>query len=182
MHRCSLIILIFCTLSLSAQNTDFIILKKGSKTIKTYFGGSNIEFVTTSGAYRDGVISRIKKDSIYIQEFLIRRLTTQLGFYIIDTAGSFSYVYHYKQVKSIGREQKNFNWRGSGAALLGGGTLLTLGSGVMYVSDREKFSPVLMAASTGLATAGYFMGKSGNKGIVIGKKNYRLQYMNLSNK
>ncbi|HMJ48023.1 MAG TPA: hypothetical protein VK498_11885 [Ferruginibacter sp.] len=179
MKGCMLLILFFTCNVLRAQS-DFIILKKGSKTIRTYFQGSNIEFMTTTGIYRNGLINKIKHDSIYLQEFLVRQVMTTLGFYVIDTAGSFRYIYHYNQVKSIGREQKNFNWKGSGAALLGGGTLLTLASGISYLADKDKFSPSLMAASAGLALAGYFMGKGG-KGIVIGKKNYKLLYMSLSN-
>ena len=76
--------------------------------------------------------------------------------------------------------QKKFNVAGSGAALLGGGILLTLSSGVVYLADRKKFSPALMASSAALAVAGYFMSGSGTKGIVVGKKHYHLQYMSVS--
>jgi hypothetical protein len=55
--------------------------------------------------------------------------------------------------------------------------LLTLGSGIEYLADRKHFSGTLMAASAGLAVAGYFLSKSGSKGMVVGKKGYRLQYM-----
>ena len=177
MKHCLLLILFFTAYVLKAQPSDFIILKKGNKTIRTYFQGSNIEFITINGAYRNALITNIQKDSIYLREFLVRQVITRLGFYIIDTAGSFRYTYHVNQVKSIGKDAKNFNWKGSGAALLGGGTLLTLASGISYIADKEKFSPALLAASAGLAVAGYFMAKSG-KGMIIGKK-YKLQYMSL---
>jgi hypothetical protein len=49
----------------------------------------------------------------------------------------------------------------------------------VYVADREKFSPALLGAAVGLATVGYFMSKSGSKGIVIGKKGYQFQYINM---
>lgn len=165
---------------LYAQQSDFIILKKNNKTIQTFYAGTNIEFVTSGGAYRNALITQIKNDSIFLQEFLIRRIPSTLGFLITDTAGSFRYVYHYNQIKSFGRDNKHFNTGGSGAALLGGGTLLALGSGVVYLADRKKFSPGLLAASAGLAAAGFFMVKAGNKRMVIGKNNYTLQYMNMS--
>ena len=163
-----------------AQPSDFIILKKKDKTIKRFYAGTQMEFVTTTGAYRDALITRIANDSLYLQEFLIRRVPTQLGYFITDTAGSFRYVYHYNQVASIGKPQKGFNVRGSGAALLGGGIVLTLASGVVYLADREKFSPALLIASVGLGTLGYFMSKAGGKGIVIGKKNYSLEFIKLT--
>jgi len=167
-----------------AQNADFIILKKKGRTIQTFFSGSNIAFTSTTGGYLNASISGIKDDTIYLKEYIIRYLPTTLGTYIIDTAGSYSYKYHYNQVAAIGQKAKtNFNTKGSGAALLGGGILLTLGSGVVYLADREKFSAPLLIAAAGLGTLGYFMarGKKGGGGMVIGKK-YKLVYMNMSNK
>jgi hypothetical protein len=165
-----------------AQPSDFLILKKNKKPIQYFYAGSQIQFVTTTGAYRDALINQIKNDTLYLQEFLVQRLPTTLGTYIIDTAGSFRYAYHYNQVGSFGKPpNKGFDVSGSGAALLGGGVLLTLASGVSYIADKEKFSPELLVASAGLATAGYFMSRIGRKGMVIGKK-YQLQYMNMTSK
>ncbi len=179
-----IILPIFCLLAghAFAQQGDFIILKKGDKALKNFFAGLPIEFMTVDGAYRNALITSIAKDSIYLQEFLVRRLPTVYGTYVNDTAGSFRYVYHYQQIKSFGKEAgKGFNVNGSGAALLGGGVLLTLASGVSYIADKEKFSPGLLAGAVALGTAGYFMSRAGRKGIVIGKK-YTLQYMNMTKK
>ncbi|MEP6711739.1 MAG: hypothetical protein ABJA37_04945 [Ferruginibacter sp.] len=175
-------ILIFFLLpaALQAQPSDFIILKKKDRTIQTFYAGTNIEFVSTGGAYRNALITQIKNDSIFLQEFLVRRIPSTLGFIIYDTAGSFRYAYNYKEIKSFGRENKHFNVSGSGAALLGGGTVLALASGVVYLADRQKFSPGLLVASVGLAGLGYLMMKSGSKAIVVGRNNYNLQYMNMS--
>ncbi|MFM6925222.1 MAG: hypothetical protein ACKOU7_06935 [Ferruginibacter sp.] len=113
----------------------------------------------------------------------MRYLPTNIGTYIIDTVGSYRYKYHYNQVAAIGRKEKtNFNVKGSGAALLGGGAVLTLASGIIYVADRKKFSAPLLIASAGLGTLGYFMakGKKHGNAYIIGRK-YRLVYMNMSN-
>ena len=174
-------ILLLCSASAFCQPSDFIILKKKDKTIRSYYAGTQIEFVTTSGAYRNALINKIVNDSIFLQEFLVRTVQTSLGFYITDTAGSFHYAYRYDEIGSIGpKQKKGFNVQGSGAALLGGGALLTVASGVVFLADREKFSPGLLIASVALAGIGYWMTKSGSKGIVIGKKNYRLEYMKIS--
>lgn len=176
-----LTIILYCVVStVYAQPSDFIILKKKDRTVRTYYAGSQIEFVTTGGAYKNVLINRIANDSIYLQEFLVRRYQTSLGFFVTDTAGSFRYVYHYNQVGSIGKQQKGFNVTGSGGVLFGGGILLTLASGVVYLADREKFSPALMISSAALAGIGYILLKSGSKGIVIGKKNYHLEYIRVT--
>ena len=167
-----------------SQSADFIQLKKKNKLLTTFYSGGNIAFSAQSGAYINALINGIKNDTLYLQEFIIRYLPTNFGTYIVDTAGSYRYKYHYNQIAAIGQKEKtNFNTRGSGAALFGGGVLLTLASGVVYVADRKRFSAPLLLASVGLGTLGYFMakGKKDGNGMVIGKK-YKLVYMNMSNK
>ena len=161
-----------------SQQADFIVLKKNQKTVKNFYSGTHIEFVATNGAYRNALITRIKNDSLYLQEFIVYRMPTTLGTYILDTTGSFSYAYHYNQIKSFGKPQKGFNVGGSGAALMGGGVLLVLASGVSYLIDKDQFSPELLVAAVGLAGIGYIMNKAAAKRIVIGKK-YKLQYISL---
>ena len=174
-----LIIILFVPEAAIAQQ-DFITLKRKNKTVHSWYAGTQIEFVSNNGGYRNALITEIKHDTLFLQEFLVRQMVTRLGFYITDTAGSFRYAYNYKEINSIGKKQKGFDVSGSGAALLGGGTVLTLANGVVFFADRNKFSPAFMAASVALATAGYFMSKSGGHGIIIGKKHYRLEYVKIS--
>lgn len=167
-----------------AQTADFIMLKKKDRTIQAFYSGSNISLTTRSGAFINATINGIKNDTLYLQEFIIRYQPTTIGTYIIDTVGSYHYKYHYNQIAAIGRKEKtNFNNRGSGAALLGGGVVLTIASGVVYLADRSRFSLPLLIASAGLGTLGYFWAKGKKNGgaMVIGRK-YRLVYMNMSNK
>lgn len=175
------LIILFCLSATGyAQPSDFIILKKKGKTIKSYYPGTQIEFTSVTGAYRNAYISSIHNDSIFLKEYITRPMMTQLGFYIWDTLGTYSYTYHYRDIKTIGKkESKGFNVRGSGAVLFGGGLLLTLANGVVFLADRKRFSPAFMGASAGLAVIGYFLGKAGTKGMIVGKR-YELEYINLS--
>ncbi len=175
-------LLLLFTLSGYTQSADFIIVKKRGKTIKTIYAGTNIEFTTTSRAYINAQINGIKNDTLFLQEFIIRYLPTTFGTYIIDTAGSYHYKFHYNQIATLGRKAKRgFDTKSSGAKLLGGGVLLTLASGVVYLADREKFSAPLLIASAALGTLGYFMAKGGGSSTVIGKK-YTLVYVDMGNK
>jgi ribose 5-phosphate isomerase len=168
--------------NVNGQSSDFILLKKKRKTITSFYAGTSIEFVTKNGVYKNASISKIENDTIYIQEFLTNRRMTDMGFYIIDTAGSFHFSYCYKDISTIGRKStnQNFNVSGSGASLFGGGILLTLASGVVYIADRKKFSPELMIAGAGLAAIGYLLSKINNNGIIIGKNHYRLTYIKMN--
>jgi hypothetical protein len=175
-------LLILFSFTATAQNADFIYLKKKNKTIKTIYAGNQISITTVSGAYITALVNGIKNDTLYLQEFIVNYLPTTLGTYIKDTAGSYRYQFHYNQIKAIGKQQKRgFNARGSGASLFGGGLLLTVASAVVYLVDREHFSAPLLIASAALGTLGYFWARGGGDGITIGKK-YKLVYMDMSNK
>jgi len=170
-----------CMFSFAAycQHADFIVLKKkNNKTVKSFYSGTQIEFVANNGAYRNALITGIKNDSLYLQEFIVHRMPTTLGTYMVDTTGSYRYTYHYNQIKSFGRSQKGFSIGGSGAALMGGGALLVLASGVSYLIDKDQFSPELLGAAVVLGGIGYLLNKSAAKRIVIGKK-YTLEYISL---
>ncbi|MEO8771230.1 MAG: hypothetical protein ABI402_14140 [Ferruginibacter sp.] len=181
MLRLLTLILLLTTATSQAQPSDFLILKKKDKTIRSYYTGIEMEFVTNTGAYRKAYITSIHNDSLFMKEYIIQQAMTKFGFYVADTLGSYSYSYNYRDIKSIGRkEKKGFNVQGSGGVLLGGGLLLTLASGVVYLADKDKFSPGLLGASVGLAGIGYLMTKINSKAIVIGKRNYHLEYVNLS--
>ena len=175
-------LLLLLAVSCYSQSADFIILKHHHKTVRTFFAGTNIDFTSAGGAYINAQINGIKNDTLFLQEFIIRYLPTTLGTYIIDTAGSYHYKFHYNQIKALGAiKKRGFDKRGSGASLLGGGIVLTIASGVVYLVDRKNFSAPLLIASAALGTIGYFWAKSGGKALVIGKK-YKLVYMDMSNK
>ncbi|CAN5824450.1 hypothetical protein BH11BAC3_BH11BAC3_04080 [soil metagenome] len=179
MHRLLVILFIFFSNQTFAQHADFIMLKKHNKTIKRYYAGTEIEFTTTTGAYINAQIEGIKNDTLFLKQYVVKTFPTQLGVYVLDTVTTYYYKYHYNQIQSIGKSHSGFNLSASAASLMGGGVLLTLASGIVYLADREKFSPGLLIASASLATVGYIMAKTGGKGMVIGKK-YQLVYLGVS--
>jgi len=179
MNRILLILLLFIGYQTFAQSSDVILLKRNNKTIKRYFAGTDIDLTTTTGVYINAQITKIKNDSLFLKQFVIRQIPTQLGVYVLDTVATYYYKYHYNQVKAIGKTGRRFNLSASAASLLGGGAILTLASGIVYLVDRKNFSPALMIASASLATIGYVMAKTGGKGMIIGKK-YSLVYLGIS--
>lgn len=173
------ILILFCSIPSLAQTSDFIILKKKDRTVASYFPGTKIQFVTRNGAYRDALIEKIEKDTLFIREYLVRKGMTSMGFYVIDTLGSYHYAYDYHEIHNIGTPDPKFNWSGSGSALFGGGILLTAASGVVYLADRKKFSPELMIAGAGLGIIGYLILKISGRPVIIGKRGYHLDYFSV---
>jgi hypothetical protein len=169
------IISLFISIQSFAQSSDFILFKNKDRTMATWFTGTDIKFTDKNGAYIEGKITAIRNDSLFIKQYLIRQIPTQLGVYILDTT-YYYYQNNYNQIKSIGKSGRHFDWAASGGVLMGGGILLTVASGVVYLADNSKFSPELMIAAVGLTGVGYLLSKQSGKGMVIGKK-YSLVYI-----
>src|SRR6188474_2524955 len=97
---------LFCQISV-AQN-DFIILKKKDHTVKTMFSGNQASFAT-SLRYYSGRINFIKNDSIYLLEYDVRQMPTNLGVYVLDTVATYHTEVYYKDILKVGNEKKGFN-------------------------------------------------------------------------
>jgi hypothetical protein len=175
MKQMFFIISLIISIQSFAQSSDFILFKNKDRTMATWFTGTDIRFTDKNGAYLEGKIIAIRNDSIFLKQYIIRQLPTQLGIYILDTT-YYYYQNHYNQVKAIGKSGRHFDWAASGGVLMGGGILLTVASGVVYLADNKKFSPELLIAAVGLTGVGYLLSRQAGKGMVIGKK-YSLLYV-----
>jgi hypothetical protein len=93
---------LFITISGIAQASDFIsIRKKNNRTVKTYFPGVAITFQTTFFKMVEGQIVQIKNDSVFVKQWDIRIVPTNLGVTVVDTAGSYITSVHYKEIKVV---------------------------------------------------------------------------------
>ena len=141
-----------------AQPSDFIVLKKNHRTVKSFFAGSRYRFKTVNGYYA-GQITSINNDSLFINQYDIRQMPTNLGVYILDTVLLTRLVFNYKDIIKIENLKKGFNWAASGGSLFGGGILLTtVGLGTWIFTKpgtRYHASPTLVAGSAVLAGVGY---------------------------
>jgi hypothetical protein len=170
MKSLSLLILLFTGANIFAQPSDFITLKKKGRTIKTFFAGNSISFITTSNA---------NFFNVQINNIFITQVPTRLGVYVLDTVARYRYGFHYKEVGTIYSDKKGFSFSGSGSSLMGGGLLIMVISGVIYIVDRSKFSLPLVGAAAGLGLIGYFLTRLQTTNYKIGKK-YQLNYISVN--
>jgi hypothetical protein len=169
-----------CSMYCAAQPSDILILKKNNRTLQTFFPGNEITFKTSSGDY-SGIIKSINHDSLFLIYYDIKQMPTNLGVYVLDTVATYPFAVNWKQIIGFGKTGKNkFDWSGSGGALLGGGLLLTtVGLGTwLFTKPNSRYyaSPYLVGGATFLAGIGFFLIKSGHKGMMLGKK-YSLEYI-----
>jgi hypothetical protein len=179
MKSFTIILLVFISYTAIAQPSDMLLLKKKNITIATYSAGNHISFTAISGTYVEADIIAIQNDTLSLREYQVQQVFTTLGVYMPDTVNSYYIKYSYEDILSIPKTGRHFDIAASGNTLLGGGILLTVASGVVYLSDRSKFSPGLLIAGASLGVIGYFMSKHHGNEYKIGKK-YRLQYLNVS--
>ena len=179
----TLFVLTLCLLfffSGRAQPSDILILKKNNRTLQTFFPGNEISFNTASDYY-NGVIQSINHDSLFLIQYDVRQVPTNLGVYMLDTVAAYHFAINYKLITGFGKNRnKKFDWSASGGALLGGGILLTtVGLGTwLFTKPNTRYyaSPYLVGGAALLGGIGYLLVKSNSKGLVLGKK-YFLKYI-----
>jgi hypothetical protein len=174
------IIIALCSIHCAAQPSDILLLKKNNRTLQTFFPGNEITF-KTSARYFTGVIRSINHDSLFLIQYDIRQIPTNLGVYMLDTVATYPFAVNYKEITGFGGTKKNkFDWSASGGVLLGGGVLLTtVGLGTwLFTKPKTRYyaSPYLVGGAAILGGIGYLLIKSGNKGTTLGKK-YSLEYI-----
>lgn len=163
-----------------SQPSDFIILKKDQRTLKSFFAGSHIAFETDRGIY-SGQITLVKNDSLFINQYDIRQVPTNLGVYMLDTIAMYRLGFNYSNIIKIENEaRRGFNLAASGASLFGGGVLITavgLGTWIFTKPGTQYYaSPALVITSAALGGIGYLLLKSNSSNYSIGKK-YQLEYV-----
>lgn len=173
-----LFVTIFFAVSCTAQS-DLLILKKKYHTVETFFPGSEMTFSTSSRFYK-AYVSSINDDSVFLLQYDIRQIPTTLGVYILDTVSTYRFAINYHDIISFGKIRSGFDLNSSGAALFGGGVLLSAVGLVTWIFTKPnaqyRASPQLVIGAAVLAAIGYVLMKSGNKNMKLGKK-YSLDYI-----
>ena len=174
------LIAIFIANSSNAQN-DLLILKKNGRNIESFFPGSEMDF-STSARYLEGQVTDIKNDSIFLVQYNIKQIySPNLGVFVTDTVSEYHFGINYKDIVSFVKKRSSF-LSASGGALFGGGVVLATAGLITWIlakpNTRYYARPQLVITAAALAGIGYFLMKSGNKTMALGKK-YTLHYIKL---
>ncbi|MFT4094835.1 MAG: hypothetical protein QM640_14480 [Niabella sp.] len=106
-----LLVCCFLTLYLSpkAQVPDFIsVKKKNGITIKNYYAGINISFITNDGRRYDALIDKIAHDSIFLRYFEVTQYANIFGTASKDTITTYILPVHYKDIRYILTPKVNY--------------------------------------------------------------------------
>ena len=167
--------------SATAQSNELLVQKK-SKTVQKYFVGHYIMLETVNKTFADGIITRITKDSIFIQHFDIQRSETPNGAVYIDTAFRYTTAIHYNDIGKILFPTRTGRKTNGTILMVAGGGVLVLGAvNGLYRGDppKEWYKTSSYIVAGALAAAGYWLKRSADKKYPIGKK-YHLKILELS--
>ena len=192
MLRISLpILLITLSFMVSAQPSDYIVLKKkNNRTLKTYFPGTFLSALTYTGFTLNGVIKEIKNDSVFIEQWEVRQVPTQFGVPALDTI-VYTIRMHYQEIR-----QYLYTTNRSGASRRRGGGMIQQimiigGTGFIVLelvntlyrgeslSDGNKLT--VMAIAAGIAATGMLWKHLQSRGEKSVKK-YKVIYVDMSAK
>jgi len=176
-----LLLTAFLVHSGTAQSNELLVQKK-SKTVQKYFVGHFIMLETINNTYADGIITRITKDSIFIQHFDIERAETANGAVYIDTAFKYTTAVHYMEIGKILFPTRTGRKTNGTILMVAGGGVMVLGAvNGLYRGDPPKdwYKTSSYIVAGALAAAGFWLRKTADKKYTIGKK-YHLKILELS--
>lgn len=179
---------LFLSQLLSAQQSDFIVLrKKNNQSIRSYFPGSFISGQTYTGARIYGTIKQIKNDSLAIEQMYVRQVGTQFGTPALDTTYT-TIQLHFTEIRKFDYKVKtSYGMKGGGGVTLPrlmkiGGIGYVLLESVNTIYRKESFTegnkPVSLGIAAGVAAAGFIWDGIRKRNDEAGGK-YKVEYIRM---
>lgn len=175
-----LFLIFFCVhLQSKAQPSDFLSLhnKKGL-TVKTFLPGSSIVFGDVSGQTTSGIIKKMMHDSLFVEQYDLRRAYDRWGFSVIDTVTRYTLKFHYKDIKWILKPSRSFGFIRNGSIFMIGGTAYTFLHLFNSINKKEPINGITIVTSTSIAAFGWILHKLYKPHYIVGKK-YSLTYIKM---
>jgi hypothetical protein len=163
-----------------AQGNDFFLLKKQSrKTLKHYYRGSYISFITKDKESYAGYIKKIAKDSVWIEYKQVLTNMTAIGSVITDTITYEARRFAVKDLSYIEKDKKGFEEAGLSVLLKLGGAGYILLHTINGLIRKDKISARNVGIAAGAYLAGVLLNKLRKDYYYIGKR-FRIHYISLS--
>lgn len=177
--KCCKLLLFLILFSKICTAQDFIVLKRNSHVIQTWFSGQHILVQINNGAWINALINKIEFDTLYLQPFATPTVLNRFGMPVIDTV--FYGVMHVA-VNKLHAFPKNESLpyvRNGSLLQLGGGGFFLLNvinvlSSNQPVFGSKNISNVSIAAA--IFAIGTIIHKTHKSNYIIGKK-YHVEYI-----
>ncbi|MEX6688711.1 hypothetical protein QTN47_14485 [Danxiaibacter flavus] len=169
--------ILFSAFHVQAQE-DYVVLRKGNKTIQRFTSGSYIDCRLDNYQWMSGYITAIRHDSLFIRQFQVRTIGS-----ISDTSTFGIFPIHINDIKAFPKQPESFEFIKNGTLfMIGGGGYAVLNIANGLINNEEVFSGdnlTKLGIALGVAGIGVIMNVTHSDVIKVGKK-YRLQYVKLN--
>jgi hypothetical protein len=175
-----LLILTILMISMAAlsQQSDFFLLKRSGKTIRSFFQGSYIDLVTRDGENYSGYIKKIARDSVWVEYHEILKGYSAFGGVVLDTMTFEARRFAMNNILSIHKEEQRLE-QAAPAVLLKIGSAGYLSLHIINgLIQHQSISLKKVGIAAGAYLAGVLISKLHKENYYIGKR-YRLQYISL---
>ncbi|RFM30271.1 hypothetical protein [Deminuibacter soli] len=180
MKNCLLIVLLGFVAQRACAQEDFVLLKKGDRTIERYYSGSNIYIYTTYDQYLKGIVDKCRNDSIFIKVQSTEMVPTMYGSKpeLINWGTTGVAL---KEIAIVPHKRISMASVGNtlvGAAFIAGGII---GINSIHTTEKGDYAIAYFAtAGLGfLVSQIHFFKQRKPLGYTIGKK-YHLEYVNMT--
>ena len=176
----AIIFLLICLMeTVVGQSSDVLVLKRrDGKRIIRYMQGGQISFVEKTGAHYSGNILRIDRDTILMEMYDIRRVSTSMGGILFDTVSRFPVKVDHRDITSVIKPPQSFGFVRNGSLLKWSG----IGYSVLHLLNaaisKEPVVGVQLATAAVATGVGYLMGRLYKDSYVLGRR-YSWQYLDL---
>lgn len=175
-----LLLLILLSTAAQAQNSDILLLRKGNRTIRSFFKGSQIEFYTQEKTFVSAVVDSIKRDSLFLLYYDAQMVPTAFGGMVLDTLGVYTMNFSLKNIYSFPARQRGFPLVTNGTLfMVGGAAYLALN----IVNTLREKDPIFgqdnlprVLGGAGAVALGWLLQNSHSTENKIGRK-YKLKYL-----
>ncbi|MES2645392.1 MAG: hypothetical protein V4717_00855 [Bacteroidota bacterium] len=167
-------------ITLIAQESDILLLQKNNRTIRQFFAGTNISFITTDGMPVSAYINFIKNDSLFLLQHDVRMVPNYFGTYSPDTVAVYNLNFSLKNIGSFPARPRKFALITNGSLfMIGGAAYLLLNMiNTIRVADplfgKDNLPNLIGGVST--FAAGFLLNKTVVTEYKLGKK-YKLKYL-----
>jgi hypothetical protein len=183
MHRCTLLILFLFASFIANAQQDFLQLKKGNRTVKTYFKGSYLTFQSENYQWLTGRIHKVTNDSVYLYQIDVRMMPNAWGLgSIADTTVLGVVPLSMKNIRAIPNERRAFITKIGSIMQIGAGGYVALNFINAGLNKEPLFDDrnLKRLAGAGIAFVAGTLFKLTDPDIYKLGKKYKLVYVKLT--
>jgi hypothetical protein len=161
---------------------DFIVFKKGYKTIENFVSGDYIHFETKSKQWHTARIQSIKSDSLYLLPYVFVQTIDYWGLPHTDTSWTFRITVSYKDIYAFPKQKESFSYIRNGFVLQAGSAGYAGLNVINTLEDKQPLFDKQNGKRLGIAAAIFSLGEilhlTYKPYTIIGKK-YSLEYVKM---